>query len=52
MRELSMKEDMYTYHYFKNRVLDKKVHTQSYLMSTILFLSTIYLASTLFILFK
>lgn len=52
MREISMQEDMYTYHYFKNRVLTKRTQTANYLLSTILLFSTVFFASTLFILFK
>ncbi len=52
MRSLAMQEDMYTYHYFKNRSIIKKDHTANYLLSTILLCSTAFLATTLFVLSK
>jgi hypothetical protein len=52
MRLLSMQEDMYTYHYFKNRSIIKRNHTANYLLSTILLCSTAFFASTLLIMLK
>jgi hypothetical protein len=52
MRLVSMQEDMYTYHYFRNRAIIKRTHTADYLLSTILLCSTAFFASTLFIMLK
>lgn len=52
MRLISMQEDMYTYHYFKNRTISRKDHTANYLLSTILLCCTAFFASTLFVLLK
>lgn len=52
MRLISMQEDMYTYHYFKNRVITKRNHTANYLLSTILLCTSVFFASTLFVMLK
>ena len=52
MREIPMREDMYTYHYFKNRCLVKSVHRETVLLSSVVLFGIVYFISTLLICFK
>lgn len=47
-----MKENMYTYHYFQNRTVQRPSRTASYVFSLVLLSSTVYIAATLTYLIK
>ncbi|SMC39731.1 hypothetical protein SAMN04488500_102206 [Sporomusa malonica] len=47
-----MKENMYTYHYFQNRAVQRPSRTANYVFHVVLLSSTAYIATTLVYLIK
>lgn len=47
-----MKEDMYTYHYFKNRTIIKPERTGSYIFDTVVLASVVFMCTAVIYLVK